>query len=318
MLLAQHQQHQQPQQAQQQHSLAMVSVPSLQDRKKDIIAEAMREEKIFDEMNSAAAKKTVLNTPTVAATSTSATAEASTSAVPTVSIKSEPSTSAATPTTSSLSPVSTPKPGTSMSAFSNRGRGIGVGIGVAGRLPMRQQQQQIIPRLQLLDDEDDGLTCRMCLQQFWYKSELHDHLKGSHSISDPDRYEREEREKKIRRIREEQLRYTMTSRGRAVNRGRGVTIMSRGVGTIRGRGVITHRPPPLAGPRPSFQYRDGSFICDLCKKSFSDGNDMVSHWKSHVKQQSKFSDFRSVGRQAKTHMTSRGRPITKKQAGKVS
>merc|ERR1719412_3401246 len=39
------------------------------------------------------------------------------------------------------------------------------------------------------------------------------------------------------------------------------------------------------GPRPSFQYRDGSFICDLCKKSFSDGNDMVTHWKSHVKQQ---------------------------------
>ena len=33
------------------------------------------------------------------------------------------------------------------------------------------------------------------------------------------------------------------------------------------------------------QYRDGAFICDLCKKSFSDGNDMVAHWKSHVKQQ---------------------------------
>ena len=312
MLLAQHQQHQQPQQAQQhQHSLSMVTVPSLQDRKKDIIAEAMREEKIFDEMNSAAAKKTVvLNTPTVPV---SATTEASSSAVPTVAIKSEPSTSAATASTSSLSPATTPKPGTSsMAAFSNRGRGI------AGRPPMRQQQQQIIPRLQLLDDEDDGLTCRMCLQQFWYKTELLDHLKGSHSISDPDRYEREERERKIRRVREEQLRYSMTSRGRAGNRGRGVTIMSRGVGTIRGRGVIAHRPPPLAGPRPSFQYRDGSFICDLCKKSFSDGNDMVAHWKSHVKQQQKFSDYKGPGRPAKTHMTSRGRPITKKQAGKAA
>ena len=290
----------------------MVSVPSLQDRKKDIIAEAMREEKIFDEMNAAAAaKKTVLNTPTLP-TTTSATTEASASAAPSVAIKSEPSTSAATPTTSSSSPVTTPKPGTSMASYSNRGRGT-----FTGRPPMRQQQQQIIPRLQLLDDEDDGLTCRMCLQQFWYKSELLDHLKGTHSISDPDRYEREEREKKIRRVREEQLRYTMTSRGRAGNRGRGVTIMSRGVGTIRGRSVIAPRPPPLAGPRPSFQYRDGSFICDLCKKSFSDGNDMVSHWKSHVKNQQKFSDFRP-GRPAKTHMTSRGRPITKKQAGNYS
>ena len=45
------------------------------------------------------------------------------------------------------------------------------------------------------------------------------------------------------------------------------------------------RRPMTTGPRPSFQYRDGSFICDLCKKSFSDGNDMVTHWKSHVKQQ---------------------------------
>ena len=40
-------------------------------------------------------------------------------------------------------------------------------------------------RLQLLEEEDDGLTCRMCLQPFWYKSQLHDHLKSTHSISEP-------------------------------------------------------------------------------------------------------------------------------------
>ena len=57
--------------------------------------------------------------------------------------------------------------------------------------------------------------------------------------------------------------------------GRGGVMISRG-------GI---RRPMTTGPRPSFQYRDGSFICDLCKKSFSDGNDMVTHWKSHVKQQ---------------------------------
>ena len=57
-------------------------------------------------------------------------------------------------------------------------------------------RQQIIPRLALLNDEDDGVTCRMCLQPFWYKSELFEHLKTLHSISDPERYEKEEREKK--------------------------------------------------------------------------------------------------------------------------
>ena len=57
-----------------------------------------------------------------------------------------------------------------------------------------------------------------------------------------------------------------------------------GPGTIR----LTSpgaRPPQTPWRRPSFQYRDGAFICDLCKESFSDGNDMVTHWKSHVKKQ---------------------------------
>jgi hypothetical protein len=189
---------------------------------------------------------------------------------------------------------------------------------------MRQQQQQIMPRLQLLEEEDDGLTCRMCLQPFWYRSELHDHLKTTHSITEPDRYEKEERDKKLRRMREEQQRMVIAKQQKmGSGRGRGVTIVSRGIGTIRGaqvsmrgRGVLPGRMAP-AGPRPSFQYRDGSFICDLCKKSFSDGNDMVAHWKSHVKQQQHYSgsEYRGPGRPAKTHMTSRGRPITKKQAG---
>ena len=42
-----------------------------------------------------------------------------------------------------------------------------------------------MPRLSLLDDEDDGLTCRLCLQPFWYKAQLIDHLKETHSIADP-------------------------------------------------------------------------------------------------------------------------------------
>ena len=63
-----------------------------------------------------------------------------------------------------------------------------------------------MPRLQLLDDEDDGLTCRLCLQAFWYKAALIDHLKETHSIADPVKYEREERGKKLRKI---QVRYSM-------------------------------------------------------------------------------------------------------------
>lgn len=159
-----------------------------------------------------------------------------------------------------------------------------------------QPRTQIMPRLQLLDDEDDGLTCRLCLQTFWYRSHLNEHLGEAHSITDPSKYEREEREKKLRRIREEQQRIAMSKRQRLMQmggrgglaaRGRGGMLMGRGA--VRGGlrpGMPGGRPMPT-GPRPSFQYRDGAFICDLCKKSFSDGNDMVAHWKSHVKQQAK-------------------------------
>ena len=72
----------------------------------------------------------------------------------------------------------------------------------------------------------------------------------------------------------------MAQRGRGGMMGRGGMI--RGGPMMRGRGGMMMRGGlkrpgmgPHTGPRPSFQYRDGSFICDLCKKSFSDGNDMV-------------------------------------------
>ena len=91
-----------------------------------------------------------------------------------------------------------------------------------------------MPRLQLLDDEDDGVTCRMCLQPFWYKSQLHDHLKSTHSITDPERYEKEEREKKLRRLREEQHRMALAQRGRGGGPG-GPMIRGRGGTMIRGK-----------------------------------------------------------------------------------
>merc|ERR1712020_501869 len=126
----------------------------------------------------------------------------------------------------------------------------------------------------------------------------------------------------------------MAGRGGLI-RGRGGMLMGRG-GLRPGQLMRGGRPMPT-GPRPSFQYRDGAFICDLCKKSFSDGNDMVAHWKSHVKQQAKTmrgnaaaaaaaaaaeqkrrdKEMRKRGKgKHKTHLSSRGRPISKKSAGR--
>ena len=65
------------------------------------------------------------------------------------------------------------------------------------------------------------------------------------------------------------------------------------------------RPTQSPGQRPSFQYRDGAFICDLCKESFSDGNDMVTHWKSHVKKQQADA---SRGGRGRPRGRGRGRP----------
>ena len=139
------------------------------------------------------------------------------------------------------------------------------------------------------DDDDDGLTCRLCLASYWYKKEMHEHLKTVHSIADPEKYDREEKEKRMRRHREEGQRSGMAKKQRGEERERGGGRGSRGSST-RGRkpGTIKLTSPGARatqnpGARPSFQYRDGAFICDLCKESFSDGNDMVTHWKSHVK-----------------------------------
>lgn len=155
-----------------------------------------------------------------------------------------------------------------------------------------------MPRIQILEDEDDGLTCRLCLASYWYKTEIHEHLKTVHNITDPEKYDREEKEKKLRRIKEEQQRSSLAKKQREererklreakFGKSRGGTIKLTSPGA---------RPQQTPGARPSFQYRDGAFICDLCKESFSDGNDMVTHWKSHVKkQQAESKSLSAVGR----------------------
>merc|ERR1719201_930385 len=43
------------------------------------------------------------------------------------------------------------------------------------------------------DDDDDDLTCRVCLSSFWYRTQLLEHLEKSHSVKDPDAYLKEKR-----------------------------------------------------------------------------------------------------------------------------
>merc|ERR1711983_212377 len=83
--------------------------------------------------------------------------------------------------------------------------------------------------------------------------------------------------------------------------------MKGGRGMIKLTSAGSSRPTlQNPGQRPSFQYRDGAFICDLCKESFSDGNDMVTHWKSHVKKQQA---------DVKRRRTSSGSSIEEKSGG---
>ena len=42
------------------------------------------------------------------------------------------------------------------------------------------------------EDEDD-LTCRVCLSSFWYRNQLVEHLRNTHSVKDPEAFLRERR-----------------------------------------------------------------------------------------------------------------------------
>lgn len=296
---------------------------SLGEKKKDIVAEAAS--KIFEDIGGKKPDQIVASVATSLPTAVKS-EPAGVNSGPATGVVTDPSTSSASNVkTEGSSGASTSKPGVATAAKTPVAVRPQAGRPRTVNRPMHRQQL-LPPRLQLLDDEDDGVTCRMCLQAFWYKNQLLEHLKTNHSITDPDRYEREEREKKLRRRREEQQRHIMAKRQRmAAAQGR----LGRGGANRLGKVAIP-------GPRPSFQYREGAFICDLCKKSFSDGNDMVSHWKLHVKKQRQLdaaraateeggsrgrgrSDYspprRGRGR-GRGYRSSRGRPISGSSAGR--
>lgn len=252
-------------------------IQSPAERKKDIVAQAMQEQKIFEENNAKLEPAQVKQEPGVVEPPPSSTVNNGNTTTTT------PTTAGpdVKPVVTGVSEVKTPETTTASTQQ---------------RRPYQRtnyNRQQIMPRLQILEDEDDGMTCRLCLASFWYKSEIHEHLKTTHSIADPDKYDREEKEKKLRRIREEQQRIQLAKKQREERERRlreAKYGKSAGRGGKSGPGTIRltspgARPPQTPGQRPSFQYRDGAFICDLCKESFSDGNDMVTHWKSHVKKQ---------------------------------
>ena len=128
-------------------------------------------------------------------------------------------------------------------------------------------------RFQLTREEDDGLTCRLCLQPFWFREELKKHLTDVHSFTEKD--QEEERRRNVQRVMEQRRRIAMAQQQRMQ-----AALGGSGRGIMRGRGG-TSITPGMMKPKFSFQYHDGGFICELCKKKFSDGNEMVKHWRTH-------------------------------------
>lgn len=254
-------------------------VQSPAERKKDIVAQAMQEQKIFEANNGVKAEAVVKQEPGVAP------------------VKAGPA-----PAGPDIKPVITPQQ-QKTPVKRNYNKNVNV-----KKEPVKNVKREVVD---ILEDEDDGLTCRLCLASYWYKTEMFEHYKSVHSIADPAKYDKEEKEKKMRRIKEEQHRIMLAKkqreeRERKMKGGRGGMIKL----TSPGARPTVQNP----GQRPSFQYRDGAFICDLCKESFSDGNDMVTHWKSHVKKQ-QVEASRSGGRgRGGARGRGRGRPMRRRSS----
>ena len=226
-------------------------VQSPAERKKDIVAQAMQEQKIFDAMPKAEA--VVKQEPGVPP------------------VKTPVSSAAAAANGPDIKPVITPqtqKPQPPQKRQYNKSANV--------------KKEPVSSKVNILEDEDDGLTCRLCLASYWYKTEMFEHYKSVHSIADPEKYDKEEKDKRMKRIKEEQHRINLAKKQREERERK---IMQKGRGMIKLTSPGARPTLQNPGQRPSFQYRDGAFICDLCKESFSDGNDMVTHWKSHVKKQ---------------------------------
>ena len=90
-----------------------------------------------------------------------------------------------------------------LAAAQARGRGRGRGRGRprgrgAGRPP--SSNNSVVRKVEVvkadtlsLEDDDDDLTCRICMSSFWYKSQIVEHLSKTHSVKDPEAFIKEKR-----------------------------------------------------------------------------------------------------------------------------
>jgi len=68
-----------------------------------------------------------------------------------------------------------------------------------------------VSQVQMIFEEDNSLVCKKCHMDFWYKSELHDHMKKEHFIADPVDWLKERRKEEFQRELDERKRKTALS-----------------------------------------------------------------------------------------------------------
>ena len=82
--------------------------------------------------------------------------------------------------------------------FRGRPRGSSRGSRGAGRPPNNtpRKVEAAVAKVDTtpsFDDDDDDLTCRVCLSSFWYRTQLIEHLEKTHSVKDPEAFLKEKR-----------------------------------------------------------------------------------------------------------------------------
>ena len=75
-----------------------------------------------------------------------------------------------------------------------RGRPRGRGAGrppTAKNIPRKVEPS--VAKADTFEDDDDDLTCRICLSSFWYRTQVLEHLGKTHSVKDPEAFIKERR-----------------------------------------------------------------------------------------------------------------------------
>jgi len=99
-------------------------------------------------------------------------------------------------------------------------------------LTVQQQKTSTNSEVPEDEDDDDGLTCPLhqCQADFWFKSELQNHMKEAHDIADIEEFKRTENEKRAKEIQskkvlEEMTRKRLESQQKRHNSEDGVTVI---------------------------------------------------------------------------------------------